>query len=214
MGTFGGRLKALRKERRFTQAQLGKAIGVSDVTVGYWEKDQNQPGGSSLTKLAKYLGVSEAYLMTGKEDGPNVTTSDLGSRQIPIISWVQAGYWTSECDATNREGFTDYILTTDAHSMGTFALKVKGKSMEPEFREGDVIVVDPELYPKPGEYVIAKNGSDEATFKRYRSRGVSDDGKDIFELVPLNEDYATINSLTVKVRIVGVVVEHRRKMRI
>lgn len=213
MGTFGTRLKALRKERRFTQAQLGKAIGVSDVTIGYWEKDQNEPGGTSLTKLAKYLGVSEAYLMSGKEDGSNVVQAEIGAMQIPIISWVQAGYWTSESDATNREGFTDYVLTTEAHSMGTFALKVKGKSMEPEFKEGDIIVVDPDLYPKPGEFVIAKNGSDEATFKRYRSRGTGEDGADIFELVPLNEDYATINSLKVKVRIVGVVVEHRRNMR-
>lgn len=213
MGTFGSRLKALRKERRFTQAQLGNAIGVSDVTVGYWEKDQNEPRGVSLTKLARYLGVTESFLMSGKEDKSNVTAVSMGAMQVPIISWVQAGYWMSETDAMNREGFTDFVLTTEPHSMGTFALKIKGKSMEPEFKEGDVIVVDPDLYPKPGEFVIAKNGSDEATFKRYRSRGTSENGEDIFELVPLNDDYATINSLTVEVRIVGVVVEHRRNMR-
>jgi SOS-response transcriptional repressor LexA len=204
---------ALRKERKLTQKQLGKLVGVSDVTIGYWEKGQNSPGGLSLTKLASYFGVSESYLLTGKEEVSNVSAGSIGAMQVPIISWVQAGQWTAECDARNLDGTTDYILTTDIHSLASFALKVKGKSMEPEFREGDTIVVDPELYPAPGEYVIATNGGGEATFKRYRSRGVSETGDDVFELVPLNDDYATLNSAIEPISIIGVVVEHRRKMR-
>ncbi|QAB30922.1 LexA family protein [Pantoea ananatis] len=213
MGTLGTRLKMLRKERKLTQAQLGKAIGVSDVTVGYWEKDQNQPGGLSLTKLAKFFGVSESFIVSGREEGSNVTFSPMGYRKIPVISWVQAGHWTSATDASNVEGALDYILTSAPHSIGTFALLIRGKSMEPDFREGDSIIVDPDLYPKPGDYVVAKNGSDEATFKKYRSRGVTEDGEDAFELVPLNEDFATLNSLQENIEIIGVVVEHRRKMR-
>ncbi|MCH9269656.1 LexA family protein [Pantoea ananatis] len=213
MGTLGTRLKSLRKERKLTQAQLGKAIGVSDVTIGYWEKDQNQPGGLSLTKLAKYFGVSESFIVTGKEEGSNVSFAPMGYRKIPVISWVQAGNWTSASDASNIEGALDFILTSEPHSMGTFALLIRGKSMEPDFREGDSIIVDPDLCPKPGDYVVAKNGSDEATFKKYRSRGVTEDGEGAFELVPLNEDFATLNSLYEKIEIIGVVVEHRRKMR-
>nr|WP_105660949.1 S24 family peptidase [Cronobacter dublinensis] len=85
--------------------------------------------------------------------------------------------------------------------------------MEPDFVEGDVIIVDPELRPGPGDYVVAKNGGDEATFKKYRARGVSESGEEIFELVPLNEDYAVRNSAKEKIHIIGVVVEHRRVMR-
>lgn len=213
MGTLGSRLKTLRKERRLTQIQLGKAIGVSDVTVGYWEKDQNAPGGVSLTKLAKFFGVSENFLVTGKEESSNVSFAPTGYRKIPLISWVQAGQWTSACDASNVEGALDFILTSEPHSMGTFGLRIRGKSMEPDFKEGDSIIVDPDLYPKPGEYVVARNGKSEATFKKYRSRGVTEDGEDAFELVPLNEDFATLNSLHEDIEIIGVVVEHRRKMR-
>ena len=113
---------------------------MTDVTIGYWEKDQNIPGGVSLTKLARYFGVSEDFLLTGKEELSNVAPGNLGAMQIPIISWVQAGTWTSESDARNLEGAVDYILTNGAHSFGTFALKVRGKSMEPEFKEGDTIL--------------------------------------------------------------------------
>ncbi|MCP5793017.1 S24 family peptidase, partial [Klebsiella pneumoniae] len=92
-------------------------------------------------------GVSEDFLLTGKEELSNVAPGNLGAMQIPIISWVQAGTWTSESDARNLEGAVDYILTNGAHSFGTFALKVRGKSMEPEFKEGDTIIVDPDLCP-------------------------------------------------------------------
>lgn len=213
MSTFGTRLQALRKERKLTQKQLGKIVGVSDVTVGYWEKDQNSPGGVSLTKLARYFGVTEDFLLTGKELKSNVSSHTMGAMQVPVISWVQAGTWTSESDARNLEGAVDYVLTTGHHSMGTFALKVRGKSMEPEFKEGDTIIIDPDLCPAPGDYVVAKNGRDDATFKKYRSRGVTDDGDEVFELVPLNPDFATLNSLKEKILIIGVVIEHRRQMR-
>lgn len=213
MGTLGTRLRTLRKQRKLTQGQLGKALGVSDVTVGYWERDLNVPGGKSLTKLAQYLGVSEGFLLYGHEEDANVGPAPVTAQQIPIISYVQAGAWSPECDARNLDGTVDYILTSEFHSYSTFALKVKGKSMEPDFVEGDVIIVDPELHPGPGDYVVAKNGSDEATFKKYRARGVSDTGEEIFELIPLNEDYAVRNSAKEKIRIVGVVVEHRRMMR-
>jgi len=213
VNTFGARLKTLRRERKLTQKQLGKVVGVSDVTIGYWEKDQNMPGGVSLTKLARFFGVSEDFLLTGKEENSNVSPSIAGALQVPIISWVQAGTWTSESDARNLEGAIDYILTNGLHSFGTFALKVKGKSMEPEFKEGDTIIVDPDLCPGPGDYVVAKNGSEYATFKKYRARGVNEDGEDVFELVPLNPDFATLDSSVEKISIIGVVVEHRRQMR-
>ena len=213
MGTLGTRLKELRKQRKLTQGQLGKAVGVSDVTIGYWERDFNVPGGKSLTNLARYLGVSEGFLLYGREDESNISAAPVAAQQVPIISYVQAGAWSPECDARNLEGTVDYILTSELHSHSTFALKVKGKSMEPEFVEGDVIIVDPELHPGPGDYVVAKNGGDEATFKKYRARGISEYGEEIFELVPLNDDYAIRNSAQEKIHIIGVVVEHRRMMR-
>lgn len=213
MGTLGTRLKELRKQRKLTQGQLGKALGVSDVTIGYWERDLNVPGGKSLTKLAQYLGVTEGFLLYGREDEANVGPAPVAAQQVPIISYVQAGAWSPECDARNLDGTVEYILTSEFHSHSTFALKVKGKSMEPEFVEDDVIIIDPELHPGPGDYVVAKNGGDEATFKKYRARGVSETGDEIFELVPLNDDYAIRNSAKEKIHVIGVVVEHRRMMR-
>ncbi len=55
--------------------------------------------------------------------------------------------------------------------------------MEPEFKEGMILVIEPEMEPNPGDFVVAKNGEDETTFKQ-----LVKDGGDWY-LKPLNERY-------------------------
>lgn len=42
--------------------------------------------------------------------------------------------------------------------------------MEPEFKEEDVIIIDPQVQPVAGEFVVAINGDYEATFKNIAPR--------------------------------------------
>ena len=90
--------------------------------------------------------------------------------------------------------------------------------MEPEFHEGDIIVVDPTLHPYPGDFVLAQRESQftdgiESTFKKYRPKGINEHGQNVFELVPLNPDYQVFRSDREHLEIVGVMVEHRRIFR-
>jgi SOS-response transcriptional repressor LexA len=100
-----------------------------------------------------------------------------------------------------------------AYGPYTVALTIKGDSMEPEFRAGDVIIVDPAIEPQPGDFVVARNSEQEATFKKYRPRGTDAEGHRVFELVPLNDDYPTMRSDQDRLQVVGVMVEHRKKRR-
>lgn len=81
--------------------------------------------------------------------------------------------------------------------------------MNPVFNEGDLVIIDPDESPRPGDYVVASNGGDEATFKKYRPRGIDENGQEVFELVPLNEDYPPMHSDRQHIEIIGVMVEHR-----
>lgn len=103
--------------------------------------------------------------------------------------------------------------TDDKLSKWAFALDIEGLSMMPEFRPGDRVIIDPELSPNPGDFVVAKNGGNEATFKKYRPRGVNDEGNEIFELVPLNDDFATMRSDITHLQVIGVMTEHRKRYR-
>jgi SOS-response transcriptional repressor LexA len=114
----------------------------------------------------------------------------------------------------NDEEMRESIMTDLEQPPSSFALRVRGNSMEPEFREGDIIIVNPTIPPKPGSYVVASDETGEATFKLYRDKGRNPEGRNIFELVPLNPDYATIRSDAQQVAIVGVVVQHRRDLKV
>lgn len=82
--------------------------------------------------------------------------------------------------------------------------------MEPDFKEGDIVIIDPSVKPRPGSFVVAKNGREEVTFKKYRPRSFDVLGNEIFELVPLNDDYPIMKSNEQTIEIVGTMVEHRR----
>lgn len=103
----------------------------------------------------------------------------------------------------------EYLQTNMDLSESSFTLIISGRSMEPEFKEGDAVVIDPEVDPLPGDFVVAKNGQEEALFKKYRPRGFIN-GEEVYELVPLNEDYPTVRSDQEPIRIIGTMVEHRR----
>ncbi|MGL5041357.1 MAG: S24 family peptidase, partial [Aeromonas sp.] len=42
-------------------------------------------------------------------------------------------------------------------------------------------------------------------------RGYGEDGQEVFELVPLNDDYPTMRSDRQPIQIIGSMVEHRRR---
>lgn len=57
------RLKELRNERKLSQRELAKAIGVSPKAVNFWELGVNEPKASYIIALAKFFGVSTDYLL-------------------------------------------------------------------------------------------------------------------------------------------------------
>lgn len=124
---------------------------------------------------------------------------------VPIISWVAAGDYMEATDP-NAVGFADeWIETRVKVNRHTFALRVDGDSMMPDFMPGMILVVEPEMEALPGDYVIAKNGDNEATFKQL----VKDGGT--FYLKPLNDRYPIMP--LGDAQIIGVVREAVRKLR-
>lgn len=121
--------------------------------------------------------------------------------------------WAEIVDSFQPGDAGDWLLTDIDLSDSAFALDIRGNSMEPEFKDGDRVIIDPEIAPQPGDFVAAKNGEQEATFKKYRPRGMDAHGNIIFELVPLNDDYPTLRSDVQPIRIVGTMVEHRKYRR-
>lgn len=143
----------------------------------------------------------------------NVALAPIGARSVPVISAIQAGMWAEIADNFAPGDADDWLMTDLELSASAFALTIRGDSMLPEFNPGDRVIIDPDVAPHPGDFVAAKNGEQEATFKKYRPRGMDAQGNMVFELVPLNEDYPTLRSDVQPIRIVGTMVEHRKYRR-
>lgn len=220
MQATSDRIALRMKELGLQHKDLVAATGASKGTVTNWISGVNNPTGNRLVQLAQALNTTSEWLLNGtgeinqdKNNFTNVAFNESPLRRIPILDFVQAGIFNEVgYDGINPKGET-YTTYRSCKPDSVFSLEVTGLSMSPEFAPGDKLVIDSAKDPYPGCYVIAQNGSHEATFKKYRAIGYDKHGRETFELVPLNPDFPIMNSTQQEIRIIGVVVEHLRSFR-
>lgn len=221
MSDLSTRLKESRKKTGKSQAQIAEAVGMKQPSYQALESGKNQKS-AFLTEIAKELGVDAYWLQTGEgkpywesdsQKFSNIQTTEKKLRKIPVLDFVQAGLWRDVIyDGINPMGYTysDYQgLKPDE----IFSVTVDGLSMSPRFMPRDQLLIDPNLAPNPGDFVIAQNGNYEVTFKKYRVTGYDEEGREQFELVPLNPDFAPLDSRMHNISIIGVVVSHIQNFR-
>ena len=223
-GKLKDRIVWARTRLGLTQQGLAVKSKIAQSTIASWETGARETG-RKIPALAECLGVDPLWLAEGRglpfasiktapaDFDQNVKPVLLGTRAIPVISAVQAGAMREiTVPYAVGDGYAT-IYVDDAYSQWAFGLEIEGDSMLPKFEPGDIVIIEPEWIPRPGEYVAAKNGKQEATFKKYRQRGTDAGGNDIFELVPLNENYPILRSDETPLAIIGVMAEYRQKAR-
>ena len=215
-------LAKLFKDRRsalgWSMAKLGEVAALSPTYIMKIEKG-HIPTNQVLEKLAKALDLDlksvykmveyerdpKAYeLIHGEAEEPVPLLKNLMRYQlIPIIDYTQAGEWREVIDTYQPgQGSDEVPVSSDRSDL--IALRVKGNSMEPLIRNGQVVVVDPHRRPNNGDIVIAvKEG--QSTIKRLHR---VDDTTIILEpLNPAFEKIVLTRQDAEDLRIVGVVIE-------
>lgn len=223
-------LRNRMREMDLNYEELARRIGVSGVYVSKIMQGAI-PSDEVILKLCRALSLdlAETVLAAHYEKAPtevkpifaaasrrpgltsgmdldNIDPSGLGrGMEIPLVGMVQAGEFTPTEDGEYPAGTADSYIYTDRKGTNLFGVKVINDSMEPEFREGDVLVVNPNLEAKNGDYVIAKLLDDnEATFKKLIIH------EKVIILRPLNPRYDDIVITEPdKVSIIGKVVERK-----
>lgn len=231
MSTLSERIRWVMQKYDLSQAALAKIAGVKQPSVNRWVNGVGAAiRADAAAAICRHFSLSLDWLISGRgnpqaENAPlaetNVEPVRSHMKRIPVLSYVQAGTPTGVGQIQARQTAFDngdFIWVDEELPDECFALKVTGSSMEPDFFEKDVIVIDPTITPCPGDFVVAtrlskKTDELETTFKKYRPRGYDTYGNEIFELIPLNIDYPTYNSGIDELKIVGVLVEHRRSYR-
>ncbi|TAJ80371.1 XRE family transcriptional regulator [bacterium] len=57
------RIRKMRKTKGWTQAELAKAVGVTQAQVAKWEHEEANPSRKTLLKLASAFGCEAGYLV-------------------------------------------------------------------------------------------------------------------------------------------------------
>lgn len=165
--------------------QLGKAIGKSASQASDLLSGLASFGEKVSRSIEEFAGLPANWLDNFQEE-TNISVGPVLRGTVPLISDIQAGMFKEYVDNNHPgDGEQERIATGVPVNRHTFALRVVNDSMEPEFKEGMVLIVEPELDALPGDYVIAKNGQEETTFKK-----LVKDGADWY-LKPLNPAYPT-----------------------
>jgi SOS-response transcriptional repressor LexA len=138
MKKIGKLMKENREAIGLSLRDASRLSGVSHTHTRDIEDGRSIPSFEMVMKFLKAyrVDIGEFLKHTGYLP-PNVEPV-CESKRIPIISWTQAGNWQQICDTSQYGDYGEYV-ETDAK--GVFALRVRGNSMETEFRQGDIIVI-------------------------------------------------------------------------
>ena len=145
-------------------------------------------------RLNKEPGVARGFRLPGRGEAPTA--------MIPLLGRVPAG----PLDAAIEDLEGHLPVQTRRAPGDLFGLRVKGDSMKGAgILDGDLVVVRRQPRAEAGEIVVAMV-DDEATVKRLRLK------RGRIELHPENDAYAPIVPEPGAVRVIGKVVEVRRKL--
>ena len=170
------RIKVKLDEKGLKQADLARATEKSSVAVTKWMRGENTPKTDALKAIAKLLGVSDEWLLSGKEvkkekntDSVQADTniSSIKPRMAPVLSWVQAGNWT-DSSAVELSEVSKWIPLPEDVCEKCYYLEVRGISNYPVFQEGDFVLVDPTVCYSDihsGDMIVVRKDTD-ATFKK------------------------------------------------
>ena len=84
---FNDIITELRKEKGLTQQELANKLNITDKAVSKWERGLSYPDITSISSLAKILGVDSSYLidLCKKEDSENPFSKDTNIISIILI---------------------------------------------------------------------------------------------------------------------------------
>lgn len=195
-----------RERERLTIEQLAEKLSISSASVSRIESGLQQPRPELLARIARLFGTTEAaFYWVSQELAP----ASIGLRRIPVLDY---GLVSSRKDQSSpASGETrGFVLTDVDYSQSVFAMKITGEAMRPRFDEGDLVLIDPDVKPRPNDSALFRLRSAEIQVRTYKERGIDSTGKVIFEALPENDGYPSWRSDVLEIEIVGTVVEHRK----
>jgi phage repressor protein C with HTH and peptisase S24 domain len=169
-------LDTLAAEAGMSSSGLARRAGLDPTTFNPSKRVMPDgrarwPSTESLSKALNAAGADLevfAHLVAG---GRTVSALRAPARRIPLIGMAQAGGEGFFGDAGYPAGAGwDEVSLPDIADPNAYALEISGDSMEPVFRDGDMIVVSPEASIRRGDRVVVRTVRGEVMAKHLARR--------------------------------------------
>ncbi len=189
-------LDTLAAESGLSASGLARRSGLDPTTFNVSKRRtaDGRPRWPSTESLSKALEATGASLEAFSElvsGGRALSRAGAGrgtQRRVPLIGFAQAG----------GEGFFDdggfpvgggwdEVALPEIADPNAYALEISGASMEPVFRDGDVVIVSPAAPVRRGDRVVVRTGDGEVMAKQLARRSAR--RLELRSLNPAHPDY-------------------------
>lgn len=162
-GRIWAAIDALAARHGMTASALARAAGLDPTTFNKSKRMTAEgrprwPNTESLSRILEATGTDPEAFLSGE--------GTARQNRVPLIGFAQAGGGGYFDDAGFPTGGgweeTAFPEIKDEHA---YALEVTGDSMEPFYREGDIIVVSPAAEVRRGDRVVVKTVAGEVMAK-------------------------------------------------
>jgi phage repressor protein C with HTH and peptisase S24 domain len=188
-------LDTLAAENGLSASGLAKAAGLDPTTFN--PSKRTMPDGRarwpSTESLAKVLNATGASLeaFTALVTGARALASNIQrttSRRVPLIGFAQAGGDGFFDDGGYPVGGSwDEVSLPEIGDPNAYALEISGDSMEPVFRDGDMVIVSPSAPIRRGDRVVVRTIEGQVMAKQLARRSAR--RVELRSLNPAHPDY-------------------------
>lgn len=179
-------------QKRGSRAELSRKTGISTGNIRDWFNPNKtaQPSADALVKISKALDCSVDYLL-GLTDIEKCVTSKSSIIPIPILKQrAAAGLGIQTNDYSKYIDEYRFFDKTQIPSETQFGIIIEGNSMEPIYKNGQVIFVKKLDDCDHNDYGIFCITEDEITNVVFKRKILLEDGS--YCLRSLNPNYADI----------------------
>lgn len=160
----------LATEHGMSASGLARKAGLDPTTFNKSKRTTRDgklrwPSTESVSKILRATGatIEEFVSYVAGEGGGRIVY------RVPVIGYAQAGREGYFDDAGYPTGSGwDEVVFPDLGDPHAYVLEISGDSMEPVYRDGDLIVVSPQASLRRGDRVVAKTVEGEVMAKELR----------------------------------------------
>ena len=190
-------LDTLAAEYGLSASGLAKRSGLDATTFNPSKRRMPDgrarwPSTESIAKVLDATGASlEAFtaLVTGARALSSGSTTRSAARRVPLIGLAQAGgegYFDDGGFPVG--GGWDEVSLPEIGDPNAYALEISGDSMEPVYRDGDMVIVSPAAPIRRGDRVVVRTTGGEVMAKQLTRRSAR--RVELKSLNPAHPDYS------------------------